>query len=382
MKIILIGNYIPDGQESMERFAKMLEMGFNDSGIETEFWRPQSFFGENFKSTKHGLGKWFGYIDKWVLFPLKLKWKLAKKEYRSKDIHFHICDHSNSFYLSQLPIDRTVITCHDVLAIRGGLGYKDSYCESTGMGTILQKKILKYLSRAKYLAAVSNFTLNQLKEICYKHIDSSDKHWTVIYNSFNAPFTEIDKNTRQNLLINAGLNPKVPFIFHIGSNLKRKNRKLLIDMLVELGDCWHGNVYFAGQPLEESLSSYANDLGLGDRIVSITKPNHSLLTGLYSSCEAFIFPSYSEGFGWPLIEAQACGAPVIASDIEPMPEVSNNSAIHADPNNPQEFALAFKSLRNENIKNTIIKNGFENIKRFEFKKIINSYIDLHNIASY
>ncbi len=380
MKIILIGNYILDDQESMERFTVMLEKGFNDSGIETEIWKPQAFFGKNFESTKTGLAKWFGYIDKWILFPLKLKWNLTKKKYRSKQVHFHICDHSNSIYLRQLPRERTVITCHDVLAIRGGLGYKDSYCESTGMGSILQKQILKYLSRAKYIAAVSNFTLNQLKAISFGDSGFHDKQWVVIYNAFNAPFNKVDKEIREKKIKKANLNPHVPFIFHIGSNLKRKNRKLLIDMVSELGESWCGNIYFVGQPLEKSLVSYGYDLGLGNRIVSISKPDHLLLSSLYSSCAAFIFPSYSEGFGWPVIEAQACGAPVLASNIEPMPEISNNTAIHLDPDSPRDFSLAFKSLQNETLRESIIQNGFDNVKRFDLKIMINSYLQLHNMA--
>src|SRR5687767_14147825 len=95
-KIILIGNYPPDKQESMERFAQMLIQGFNNKGFETELWRPKVFFGSYVKSTKEGFGKWVGYFDKWILFPLILLWRVNTQRSRYANVIFHICDHSNS----------------------------------------------------------------------------------------------------------------------------------------------------------------------------------------------------------------------------------------------------------------------------------------------
>src|ERR1700738_951837 len=145
LRIILIGNYPPDRQESMERFAQMLGAGFGKAGRSIEIWRPEVFFGAFAKSTTSGLGKWLGYIDKWILFPLILRWRLSNKTNRNGACRFHICDHSNSPYLKCLPPARTVITCHDVLAIRGALGFEDAYVKASLPGRFLQSWILKNL---------------------------------------------------------------------------------------------------------------------------------------------------------------------------------------------------------------------------------------------
>jgi hypothetical protein len=142
MRIILIGNYLPDKQESMIRFAYMLNSGFIKSGFTSEIWYPKALFGAVVRSPNTGFGKWLGYIDKWVIFPLILRYRLIYNSKKFASTRFHICDHSNSPYLKHLPKDRTGITCHDVIAIKGGLGFSDAYSPASGLGKLLQKWIL------------------------------------------------------------------------------------------------------------------------------------------------------------------------------------------------------------------------------------------------
>lgn len=375
MRIILIGNYNKDKQQSMNLFAKMLSSGYNKLNIQTEIWLPEAFFAKWTNSTNKGIGKWLGYADKYIVFPIKLKFKLLNKKYNSKDVRFHICDHSNSIYINYLPKDRTLITCHDVLAIRGALGYKDAYCPATVTGKILQKWILKNLSKARYLAAVSNFTLNQLNDLLKKKKGLTDK-WKVIYNGFNGDFWKMDSDQSGPLLKNAGISLDEPYILHVGSQLQRKNRKLLLDLVYNLGDQYNGKVCFAGQAIDDGLLNHAISLELQNRLVQVVKPDHHTLVALYSNCHAFIFPSFSEGFGWPIIEAQACGAPVITSKLQPFMEVGGKGAFYADPNNSEDFATAFLSLNEYDIKNKQIQEGYNNCERFGINELMKSYVEL------
>lgn len=378
MRIILIGNFLPDKQESMERFAQMLNAEFRKKGYGVELWRPKPVFSYWSKSTVMGFGKWLGYIDKWLLFPLVLKFRLLTGKATIANTRFHICDHSNSPYLQHLPLNLTSITCHDVLAIRGGLGFSDAYVSASKMGRILQQWILNNLLKAKRLATVSQFTYEQLLELA-NHSLPADKYWTVIYNSFNSKFNVLPANESKSIISAAQVDPDVPYILHVGSSLVRKNRKLLLDMVAYLGNQWKGRICFAGEALDDDLLEHANHLELNDRVYSVVGPNHSTLVALYNSCSAFIFPSFSEGFGWPIIEAQACGAPVIASNLAPMPEISGGAAIHADPLQPKEFAEALLLLQKAEVKSELITKGFENIKRFETDQIIGAYLKLLNL---
>nr|GFB79258.1 hypothetical protein [Tanacetum cinerariifolium] len=219
--------------ESMLRFAQMIDSEIKKIGLPTEVWWPKAFFGSLSKSTNHGLGKWLGYIDKWFIFPIVLRYRLITKGKDYSNARFLICDHSNAPYLNHLPSDRTAITCHDVIAIRGALGYKDAYVPASAFGKILQKQILHSLSRAKLLASVSNFTARQLLELSASNKLDKAK-WVVIHNALNADFRPLKNTQSTNLLIQAGVDINIPFILHVGSSLQRKNRKLLLSMVESL----------------------------------------------------------------------------------------------------------------------------------------------------
>jgi glycosyltransferase involved in cell wall biosynthesis len=377
MRIILIGNYLPDKQESMIRFADLLNDGFRQAGVPSEIWTPKVLFGSKTKSTNSGIGKWLGYLDKYLVFPLVLIARVRRKEFNNPNTRFHVCDHSNAPYLKYLPKNRTGITCHDVIAIRGGLGYTDFSEQASAFGKILQRWILHHLERAKTIAFVSRLTLKQFQELASAK-EPSGKNWKVIHNSFNADFKPIQKDEAIEVLRSFNIDQKVPFLLHVGSDLPRKNRKLLLDMVSSLNGGSQVNICYAGESLNNELLAHADRLGLRNQVISIVKPNHRSLVALYSLCDAFVFPSLSEGFGWPVIEAQACGAPVIASNIEPMPEVSGGAALHADPTQPQEFAKAYLALQNKDSRAEVIKKGFENGARFDHKLMIRAYLDLHN----
>lgn len=374
-KIVLIGNYTKDRQESMDRFCQMLFRGFRSKGIICIVWKPTCLFGRLYNNTTTGLGKWLGYIDKWLLYPIVLlaSSRLSKK----KTTYYHICDHSNAPYLKFLPTENTGITCHDVLAIRGAMGDKEAYCEASKTGKILQLWILKNLKKAKQLGAVSHQTLEQLKDIT--PADITHKNWRVIPAAFNAPFFQMTKEEANEILKKNEIALEERYIFHIGSDLPRKNRKLLVDLIKTIDKKWVGKVVFAGHPITNDVLSHAQSLGVEDKIISIVKPNHQVLLALYNNAEALIFPSFSEGFGWPAIEAQACGTPVIASNRSPMPEVSGEAAMYADPNQVEDFVEALLSLQNKNLKNQLVQSGFDNIKRFELDKMINQYLALYQI---
>ena len=375
MRFILIGNYPADKQESMRKYAVSLRDSLNKENLEAAIWYPAVFFGYGSKSTNTGFGKWLGYIDKWIVFPVIIWFRLLFKQ-DQKDIIYHVCDHSNSPYLKVLPDGRSGITCHDVLAIRGALGYKDAFCPASSTGKILQNWILNNLKKANKLIAVSQLTMNQLTELCEgdKPLKSG---WKVIHNSFNAEFYPLGATESWNTLATAGLPKNLPFILHVGSALPRKNRKMLLNMVQELGNKWKGSICFAGQPLDENLIKHARKLGLENRTISLVKPDHQTLLALYSSCQAFVFPSFSEGFGWPLIEAQACGAPVLASSVEPMPEVSNDTALHADPNSARDFANAFMKLSEPGMRKKLIEEGYKNSRRFDSGTLTKEFIKMY-----
>jgi glycosyltransferase involved in cell wall biosynthesis len=87
----------------------------------------------------------------------------------------------------------------------------------------------------------------------------------------------------------------------------------------------------AGGPLMPELRAIAEKCGLGDVMVEAAGPSNEQLQALYSGALAMLFPSLEEGFGWPILEAQACGCPVAIRDRPPMNDVAGGAAILIDP---------------------------------------------------
>src|SRR5438105_3332986 len=88
--VLLIGNYAPDQQQSMQRFNTMMLQCLRGAGISAELVRPVAMFG-NFRGAGRFVAKWLAYIDKYILFPFQLREKLSRRP-----AVVHICDHSNA----------------------------------------------------------------------------------------------------------------------------------------------------------------------------------------------------------------------------------------------------------------------------------------------
>jgi len=374
---VLIGNYPPDEQESMIRFAGILAAGLRHRGYSAEIVAPRPVVRARSRRG-NGLQKWLAYVDKWLLFPATLRRLVQQRERQfSGAVHYHVCDHSNAPYLARLPENRTAITCHDVLAIRGALGYPESYCAASRTGVVLQRWILKHLAAAPRIACVSQQTLSHLCELAAER--KPKPNWQVLHNAFNAEFKKVETPAALSLLEQQGISLPRPFLLHVGSNLPRKNRRLLLQMLARDARPDPVHVCFTGQPADALLLNEARTLGLDDRIHSVAKPSHETLCALYSVAHVLVFPSLSEGFGWPVIEAQACGLPVIASDLAPLPEVSGGAALHADPHRPAAFIAALRSLDDPAVWISLVERGLQNAGRFDLPTMINGYLALHGL---
>ncbi len=364
MKIALISNYLPDRQESMLRFARVLQEHYLQLGHSVQLIHPTIILGR-LGNPHQGLGKWLGYIDKFILFVPKL-WFLKA------DI-IHICDHSNSIYIPFLRNKKHLITCHDLLAVRGALG-EVLDCPASGFGYFLQKLILKCLKKSQFVVCDSWATERDLVKLTKFGKDKV----SVIYLGLNFRYSTISSSELQARLGHfRWFTPSIQYLFHVGSSLKRKNRDGVIRIFSKIKDTWPGVLVFAGQPLTPALVNLANELNIFDRIVQIEKPDNQTLEALYNRAFALIFPSTAEGFGWPILEAQSCGCPVICSDQTSVPEVAGKGAIVCPLHDEERFAQAILSLEDSKVREELIKKGFDNLAKFTTENMIFSYLRIY-----
>ncbi len=146
MKVLLIGNYEYNRQESMQRFVELLRHGLTDAGCDVHRIRPSPVMGR-IKPGESGLGKWLGYFDRFVLFPPRLR-----RLVQWADV-VHMCDQANSVYIPWLKGKPNVVTCHDMLAIRSALGEIPQNL-TRWSGRVFQRWILSGLRQAQRWLAI------------------------------------------------------------------------------------------------------------------------------------------------------------------------------------------------------------------------------------
>ena len=367
--VLLIGNYAPERQQSMLRFAAMMLEGLAAAGVEAELIQPQPFFGK-LSFAGNFVTKWFAYIDKFVLFPRRLKAKL-----RACPAVVHICDHSNAMYSRKVRSTPVVVTCHDLLAVRGGLG-EDTDCPASATGRLLQRWIISGLRHAAAVACDSITTCDDAQRIVTA--GSDEPKLAVIKLGQSYPYRVIAAvDAEPRLRAVSQLDLSRPYVLHVGSNLRRKNREGVLRIFARCQERWDGQLVFAGEGLNESLQNLADSLGVSDRVVEIVGPSNELLEALYNRATAFLFPSRFEGFGWPIIEAQACGCPVLTSSTNPMAEVAGNGAFLRDPGDEQGFADDLMLLTDRGQHAVWSKKALENAKQFTAEKMIAEYRELY-----
>jgi glycosyltransferase involved in cell wall biosynthesis len=357
MRILLIANYLPDEQQSMLRFAEMLETGFCHLGHEVRTIRPEAIMLKKLQFLPKPLHKWLAYIDKFVLFPRRLP-----KAAQWADI-VQICDHSNGMYTQSLP--HAVVTCHDLLAVRGALG-EETDCPASATGRTLQRWILSGLHKAALIICDSTYTLQDVHRLVGNQVPAK-----VVLLGLN--YTYRHHPSPPSLEMVPALKNGTPYLLHVGSNLARKNKEGILRIFAALRDRWEGKLVFAGPPLSENLAATARELNIYERIVEVVNPDNLLFEALYNNAVALLFPSRFEGFGWPPLEAQSCGCPVICSDCGPIPEVVADSAMVFSLHQEHEMAEAVLTLSDPKTRQIWAERGFANVKRFSVETMIRHY---------
>jgi glycosyltransferase involved in cell wall biosynthesis len=367
MKILLIGNYAPDAMESMARYAQLMHQGLREAGHQVTLVHPVTVLNR-LQRGPHGVWKWIGYLDKHLLSVPGLRRAAA-----DADI-VHVCDHGNSVYVPLAAAVPHVVTCHDLLAVRGALG-EQTDCPASLAGRQLQKSIVRGLRRAQALACVSSATKRDALRLLQGYTGAV----TVTPNALNYPYRAITREqARGRLAAFPALDLANPFVLHVGSNLRRKNRQAVLRSVAAVRDSWPGRIVFAGEPLSAELRTLARELRLTDRVLEIVKPANEILEALYSQALALHFPSRFEGFGWPVIEAQACACPVICSNREPLPEVTGGAAILCDPEDfAAQGAAILKLAREPEIGEDLRYRGLRNAHSYATAPMIERFVSLY-----
>lgn len=299
----------------MPRYARMLAEAMTARGHEIEVWHPDAFFFT--RKAPFTIRKWMGYIDQYVLFPVKVKRRLRKV--REKTL-FVFTDHALGPWVPIVQKYPHVIHCHDFLAQRSALGLIPEH--TTGVtGKIYQAYIKRGYRHGKNFISASKKTERDLLEMLQRKPVLSE----VVYNGFNQEFVRLDPAMAGKMFANKiNIDLSEGFILHVGGNQWYKNRIGIIEIYNALRTSFTLRIplLLIGQQPSAALQDLYNHSPFKESIFFLTGIDDETLRLAYAAATVLLFPSFAEGFGWPVAEAMASGCPVITTDEAPMTEVA------------------------------------------------------------
>jgi glycosyltransferase involved in cell wall biosynthesis len=231
---------------------------------------------------------------------------------------FHVCDHSYSQLIHELPADRTGVFCHDLDTFRCLLQPKRE--PRPRWFRAMARRILTGFQKAAVVFHTTNDVRREIER--FGLIDPT----RLIQAPLGIAPEFVPTSSSDSLPISLN---GMPYLLHVGSCIPRKRIDVLLDVfagvsarrpglkLVKVGGVW-----------TSAQREQASRLGIGSDLIHLTRLDRSKLAGLYRHASATLIPSEAEGFGLPIIEALACGEPVVTSDLPVIREVAGAAAMY------------------------------------------------------
>jgi glycosyltransferase involved in cell wall biosynthesis len=252
---------------------------------------------------------------------------------------------------------RSVLAVHDLVSIC----YPETMANyNRFIHNIFFKSSIK---NASHIITMSEST----KQSIVDHFGIAPDKITVIYEGISTKFQRCDKNDIEPVLARHKL--KNPYILSVGTLEPRKNYLVLLKAFKQLDN--DIDLVIVGKKgwKSQEIFDTIDRLELHNRVKILGYVNDNDIPYLYNGAELFVFPSFYEGFGLPLLEAMACGVPVICSNTSSLPEIGGESVLYFNPNSSDELAYQIKVLiSNNELKSILCSKGIVRAKQFSWEK--------------
>ncbi|MDZ7744489.1 MAG: glycosyltransferase family 1 protein [Candidatus Saccharibacteria bacterium] len=213
--------------------------------------------------------------------------------------------------------------------------------------------------RSKHIITISKFVKKDLQT----HYPFTDGKVTVTHCASEPP---LDTET----MIPEGI--KRPFIFYVGTAFPHKNLDKLVDAFMMLQERRPDLMLVLAGKQEQYYDKLADHIGennISNVVLTGFIPDEEL-KWLYQNAEAYVFPSLSEGFGLPGLEAMVHGCPVVSSNATSLPEVYGDAAHYFDPNEPADMAEKIAEvIEDTGLRKSLISKGYAQVKKYSWKRM-------------
>ncbi|MFM7086961.1 MAG: glycosyltransferase [Cyanobium sp.] len=321
--LVLLGHYLPVEGRSMAHYRHLVASGLQQRGYRVQCLTAPVLLGR-LAGPGSAAAKWLGYGDQLLIFPLLLFWRQRLWPPGTRVL---VLDQALGPWVPWIRHRPHLIICHDLLALRASRG--EFAEQAVGLsGRLYQRWIHWGFRRGRHFAAVSAASAADLA----RELPAAHPPITVLPNPLPEGYGPIQPEAARELLesLAPGLR-RTPFLLHVGGYWY-KNRQEVCEVFRVLRQ-HHPQLrlVLVGHLEVPTQAVLQADPHLRQAVVSLAGVEPAQLQALYSTAEALLFPSWWEGFGWPVLEALACGCPVITTDRDPMREVGGAAALYVPP---------------------------------------------------
>jgi len=334
LRVALLADYLEEGWPSMDLIAEMLVDRLNRehaSTIDAMLIRPplrRRLSRVSDKNVAFGVDRIAGRL--W-------DYPRVAAELRDRFDLFHVVDHSYAQLVHRLPADRTVVSCHDLDTFRSVL---EPERERRGAAfRAMTRRILNGLRKAGHVACDTEATRTQL----IKRAQFPESRTSVVHNGLHPSFSPqheaaADREAARLLGQRSSID-----ILHVGSAIPRKRIDVVVRVMAGLGR--RVRLVRVGGPFSAEQAALARDLDVHVAVLPFL--DRSTLAAIYRRSALLVMPSEREGFGLPLVEALACGTPVVASGIAALREVGGDAATYCAVGDIDAWVSAINALLDE-----------------------------------
>jgi glycosyltransferase involved in cell wall biosynthesis len=274
---------------------------------------------------------------------------------------------------NELPVNiydtgiKTVVTIHDLIFIRYPKYYhwidRKIYCW----------KFERACRKADVIIAISECTKRDI--ISFFHIP--EEKIKTVYQDCHPIFKQRVPEEKRKQIVEEQQFPE-RFILYVGSIEQRKNLLLAVKALKQIPEEIHLVAIGKSTPYQSEIVKYAHEMGLESRLHIKNDFPFEDLPAVYQQASVFVYPSFFEGFGIPVIEALSCGVPVIAATGSCLEEAGGPDSIYVDPLNDAELAAKIREvLENKALTKKMVKQGLEYMKQFDSRRIAGKIMDIY-----
>lgn len=262
---------------------------------------------------------------------------------------------------------KSVVTIHDLIFMRC-----PEYYNPVDVA-IYKWKFRNTCKQADRIIAISECTRRDIMEL--GEID--DSRINVVYQSCGTRFCQ-QVGEAQKAEVRSRYSLPQRYILFVGTIEERKNALLAAQALPYLSDEIHLVLVGRQTAYAKTITSFARQNGLANRIHMLSGVPTSDLYAIYQQAECFVYPSRYEGFGIPIIEAIQSRLPVIACTGSCLEEAGGPDNVYVDPDEPQEMAMAIKSITdNPDAARQIVTRSLDYIRRFENGNVAQEMLNVY-----